>query len=135
MAINSKTYDLLILGAGSGGIGAAIAAARRGVKTLLVEQCNLLGGTSTAGGVNSWEMSVGGTGIPFDLYTHMKRIPRAVGISSMGRHFCLQDERYWPHILDKVNFPGGEGVIDPERTYLDTLRRHPPAEYRDNKWG
>jgi hypothetical protein len=27
--------------------------------------------------------------------------------------------------MDKVNFPGGENIIDPDRHYIDTLRRHP----------
>jgi hypothetical protein len=53
-----KTYDLIILGGGSGGVGTAIAATRAGVKTLLVEAQPWLGGNSTSGGVNTWEMGV-----------------------------------------------------------------------------
>ncbi len=111
-------YDLIIIGAGSGGIGAALAAGRFGLRTLLVEKADKLGGTSTIGGVNTWEMGVGGTGIPFDIYQRLRRVPQAVGIYSYGRHWCWQkpDEPY--------RFPGGEQLIDPERAYLDTLRRH-----------
>jgi hypothetical protein len=129
-------YDLVVAGAGSGGLGAAIAASRRGVRTLLVEPYDRLGGTSTVGGVNVWEMGVGGTGIPFDLYRRMKLIPYGAGIYSLERHFCMQDGWYWPHALEKVNFPGGLQVIDPARCYLDTLRRHPPEAQRDGreKW-
>ena len=46
--------DLLVVGGGSGGVGAALAAARLGLKTLLVEKADCLGGTSTRGGVNCW---------------------------------------------------------------------------------
>ncbi len=124
MSENVKRYDLVIVGGGSGGVGAAIAATRKGVKTLIVDQQKMLGGTSVTGGVNVWEMGVGGTGIPFEIYLQMKKIPNSVGIYSWGRHFCHQDKFYWPHAMDKVNFPGGENIIDPTRHYIDTLRRH-----------
>ena len=71
--------DLLVVGGGSGGVGAALAAARLGLNTLLVEKADCLGGTSTRGGVNCWEMGAGGTGIPFDLYLRLKRIPGSPG--------------------------------------------------------
>lgn len=123
-------FDLVVAGAGSGGIGAAIAASRRGLRTLLIEERGMLGGTSVLAGVNCWEMGVGGTGIPFEIYRRMRLVPDAAGIYSVGRHFCAQDGWYWPHALEKVNFPGGENIIDPSKRYADTLRRHPPEEYR-----
>lgn len=43
------TYDVIVAGGGPAGIGAALAAARSGVKTLLVEQYGFLGGMWTAG--------------------------------------------------------------------------------------
>ena len=39
--------DVVVVGGGPGGIGAALAAARNGVKTILIEQFNFLGGTQT----------------------------------------------------------------------------------------
>lgn len=116
-------YDVVVVGAGSGGIGAAIAATRNGLRTLLIDSHHILGGTSTVGGVNCWEPGVGGTGIPFDIYKRLKRIPNGVGIYSAGRHFCRQGEFYWPHTLAKVNFPGGENLVDSSKCYLDTLQR------------
>ncbi|MFW5856748.1 MAG: FAD-dependent oxidoreductase, partial [Planctomycetota bacterium] len=107
--------DLAVIGGGSGGIGAALAAAREGLRVVLVERDGLLGGTSTLGGVHCWEMGAGGTGIPFDLYRRMRRIPRGAGVYSFARHCC------WP---EGGAFPGGEQRIDPARRYLDTLRRH-----------
>lgn len=128
-----QTWDVIVVGGGSGGFGAAYAAARAGARVLLIEQYPWLGGTSTSGGVNTWEASVGGTGIPFDLYLHMKKKgrPDAVGIYSQGRHFCDQSPFCWPHNLPACNFPGGESIIDPTRHYVDTLRRHPDPEATD----
>ncbi|MBM3189051.1 MAG: FAD-dependent oxidoreductase [Chloroflexi bacterium] len=40
--------DVLVIGGGPAGIGAAVAAARNGVKTILVEQYGFLGGAATA---------------------------------------------------------------------------------------
>lgn len=42
-------YDVLVAGGGPAGVCAGLAAARRGMKTLLVEQFNCLGGMATAG--------------------------------------------------------------------------------------
>lgn len=127
--------DVAVIGGGSGGFGAALAAARLGLDVVLVEKADCLGGTSTRGGVNCWEMGVGGTGIPFDLYKELKKIPNAVGIYTFGRHASTFDPS-----REKFRYPGGECVIDPSPRYLDTLQRHiPPGvkntpEYRREHW-
>lgn len=48
-AIETTHYDVVVAGGGPAGIGAAIAAARSGKKTLLIEDNCCLGGISTAG--------------------------------------------------------------------------------------
>jgi hypothetical protein len=129
-----SSFDLIVVGAGSGGFGAALAAARLGAKVLLVEKSDSLGGNAARGGVNNWEPGAGGTGIPFDLYRRLKKIPQAIGIYSFGRHFAWQG----PGIDPK--FPGGELVIDPTKHYLDSLRRFgaPPLfaaeKFRREHW-
>ncbi len=47
---NQLSYDVVVIGGGPAGVTAAIAAARRGAKTLLVEQYGCLGGTLTMAG-------------------------------------------------------------------------------------
>ena len=112
-----RDFDLIVVGAGSGGFGAALAAARLGASVLLIEKSDSLGGNAARGGVNNWEPGVGGTGIPFDLYKRLKKTPQAAGIYKFGRHFAWQG----PEVSPK--YPGGELVIDPAARYVDTLRR------------
>jgi hypothetical protein len=74
-----KEVDILVVGGGPAGVAAGFAAARMGVKTLIVEQFNCLGGIATAGGhghiclYSSWaskERVVGG--IPFEMAKRVK---------------------------------------------------------------
>lgn len=110
--------ELAVIGGGSGGFGAALAAARAGVQVVLVEKADCLGGNSVRGGVHCWEPGAGGTGFPFELYQRLKRQTNAVGIYSMGRHQSTFDPR-----KEAFRFPGGEAVVDPTKSYLDTLAR------------
>lgn len=47
-------WDVIIVGGGPAGCTAAIAAAREGAKTLLIEAMGQLGGMGTAGMVPAW---------------------------------------------------------------------------------
>ncbi|MGA8532661.1 MAG: FAD-dependent oxidoreductase, partial [Candidatus Tumulicola sp.] len=47
-------FDVLVVGGGNAGCAAAIAAARHGARTLLVERYGFLGGTATASMVGPW---------------------------------------------------------------------------------
>ena len=44
-----KSYDIVVLGAGPGGLAASLAAARNGAKVLLVDKNGYLGGNMTLG--------------------------------------------------------------------------------------
>jgi len=125
------SYDLIVVGIGSGGFAAALAAARQGLSVLCLEKADHIGGTAVRAGVSMWEPGVGGTGIPFEVYRRLKTLPNAVGIYSFGRHISWDG---WEA------FPGGEHIIDSERHYADTLRRHPgpgksaDAAFRKDRW-
>ncbi|MBN1348175.1 FAD-dependent oxidoreductase, partial [candidate division KSB1 bacterium] len=59
--------DVLVAGGGAAGICAAIAAARNGAKTALVERWPILGGQSTLARVNMWHTSDGKREVIFGL--------------------------------------------------------------------
>ncbi len=68
------SYDVIVAGGGLGGIAAALAAARLGAKTLLVERNSFVGGVATAGMCCSIfncyytrDHRLGSTGIPVEI--------------------------------------------------------------------
>ncbi len=78
-----KHYDLIVAGGGTAGTAAAVSAARNGLKTLLIEESNCLGGTSTAGCVNEWFAQPEGVGSIFHtIHTVLMSHNYA-----FGRHF------------------------------------------------
>ena len=50
----AEPYDVVVCGGGPSGVGAALAAARNGLKTLMVEGQGQLGGMGTTGLVSHW---------------------------------------------------------------------------------
>ncbi|MFM8715698.1 MAG: FAD-dependent oxidoreductase [Spartobacteria bacterium] len=115
--MNQSEYDLCVVGAGSGGIGAALAAARMGLSVLLIEKSDTLGGNAVRGGVHNWEPGVGGTSFPFEIFQRLQKIPNAVAIVRMARH-CVVPQPGEPA------YPGGEALPDPAATYADSMQRH-----------
>jgi hypothetical protein len=77
--------EICIVGGGSAGTGAALAAARAGAKVVLVECESILGGTSTNAWVHTWEPTVGTDGIPREIYQGMKQDPLGVTYADYDR--------------------------------------------------
>jgi len=120
-ATSSQCWDLCVIGAGSGGIGAALAAARMGLRVILVEKGGALGGNAVRGGVSNWEPGVGGTSYPFEIYRRLRQLPEAAWIGTTGRHCSTTPP-------GSRQFPGGEVIPDPSASYAQTLFRscNPP---------
>lgn len=68
--------DVCVVGGGSAGIGAAVAASRRGAKVVLVERQARLGGTGANAYVSNWEPGPG-CSIAKEIYQRMKAIDGA----------------------------------------------------------
>lgn len=49
--VRSRSYDVVVCGGGTAGFCAAVAAARYGARTAVIERFGMLGGTMTVGGV------------------------------------------------------------------------------------
>lgn len=108
-------YDVIVVGGGSAGTAAAVAASRSGARTLLVERQAILGGTSTYAGVNCWEPVFGADGFAQEFYQYLKQIPDACGIYKITRHCYF-------HTGAAAAFPGCEQRIDADLRYEDTLK-------------
>lgn len=92
--------DVCVVGGGSGGFGAALAAARAGAKVVLVEKQAWLGGTSTSAFVSNWEP---GPGCAFaeELYDLLAKEENAVVAPRVHTYrreepygLCLGDRRF-----------------------------------------
>ena len=108
--MGSLACDVCVVGGGSGGIGAALAASREGASVVLLEREAQLGGTAVHAGVQSWEPGVGGTGLPREIYYQLAQIAQAAAIQSLRAPYS-------------AGHPYAEWRHDPARTYGDTLWR------------
>ena len=77
ISVEQQTYDVIVVGGGSAGICAAIASARKGAKTLLVEDTGWLGGIGTTAAMVEFGPIVRGGlrvvgGIPYELMQRMR---------------------------------------------------------------
>ena len=81
--------DVLVIGGGPGGIGAAIAAAREGADVLLVEHYGFLGGMATAGEVNPFMQNhLDGQSLDTGIFQDwLNRIEHLDGLRSSSRVF------------------------------------------------
>src|ERR1700676_4636110 len=72
-------YEVAILGGGPAGIAAAVAAARAGRRTLLIERYGFLGGMGTAAGVTNF------CGLHANVHGEMHRVVQGVASDLLGR--------------------------------------------------
>lgn len=100
--------DVCVVGGGSGGIGAALAAARDGASVILVERDARLGGTSVNAYVCHWETGPG-CAIAKDVYERLRK-QNAVGITT-------------DHNPKRELGAFGLWLITPGHTYEESLRR------------
>lgn len=79
--IREKNFDVAVVGGGTAGFCAAIAAARNGARTAIFERFGMFGGTMTVGGINA----------PALFHAHGRQIISGIGWELMTR---LADKGY-----------------------------------------
>jgi hypothetical protein len=72
-------YDIVVLGGGPAGIAAAVAAARAGRRTLLIERYGFLGGMGTAAGVTNF------CGLHANVHGEMHRLVQGIASDLLDR--------------------------------------------------
>jgi len=102
LAMARERYDILVVGGGNAGCAAALAAARSGARTLLVERYGFLGGTATAAMVGPWMTFHSGTdrivgGIAQEIVERLVRLGGSPG-----------------HIADSSDYVSTITPFDPE---------------------
>jgi len=102
--MSQASYDLAVIGGGSGGFGAALAAARGGLRVLMAERGPMLGGNSTLAGVNTWEPGVGGPGFHGELYDMLSRQPNAIGVSRSIHHWTPDQPWGWSRVRPGLDY-------------------------------
>ena len=85
-------YEVVVLGGGPAGIAAAVAAARAGRRTLLVERYGFLGGMGTAAGVTNF------CGLHANVHGDMHRVVQGIASDLLARIDRL-DGLNQPHLI------------------------------------
>ena len=101
------TYDTIVCGGGVAGIAAALAAARCGAKTLLVEREYMLGGLATAGLVTIYLPICDGMGhqVSFGLAEELLKLSIRYGYEDRYPDAWLTEEHLHQNTLDTQALP------------------------------
>src|SRR5262252_4840304 len=88
-----REYDVVVLGGGPAGITAAVAAARDGAQTLLVERYGFLGGMGTAAGVTNF------CGLHANIRGEFRRVVQGLSRELTDRIDALGGLNHPPHVV------------------------------------
>ncbi len=96
---NAVSIDVIVSGGGPAGVAAALASARRGARTMLVERYGFCGGMATAGLVNPW------AGHAWHDHVDEQEKPRASLIGGIFKEVnikLMEDEGYGSVLSDSA---------------------------------
>ena len=112
-------YDVVVIGGGTGGFAAAIAAARSGAKTLLVERYGFLGGMATAGLVNPF-MSFHIKGVPIIGGILQELIERLKAMNAYDEKNRSFDPEVMKYVMDSMIVEAGVDLLL-HTTFIDSV--------------
>jgi glycine/D-amino acid oxidase-like deaminating enzyme len=121
-----RKADIIVAGAGSGGIAAAWSAAESGADVFLIEKNPFIGGTFSSAGVSTWEASASGTGLAELIFRKVSEIPEAVDIypnlwKEMNYDITLKLAGLDLHNKAGRNIRGRYGVIIEPDAYVNAV--------------
>lgn len=133
LALAAQEYDLIVIGAGTAGIPAAIFASQRGAKVLVIEKSTIIGGTldrstaqmSAAGTV--FQERAGITDTADKHYEDIMRISRNTADPELSRLFVA-------NAADSINWLAEHG-FEPKQGHPVKGAAHEPFETRRYLWG
>ena len=112
MSSLSPDFDVIVVGAGPGGFAAAVAAARGGARTLLIERYGFAGGLATAGLVNpfmSYTLPDGGARLTGPVFNEL--IDRMYALGAMNEGKNIFDDERMKFVLDDMLREAGVTVL------------------------
>ncbi|MBQ7168835.1 MAG: FAD-dependent oxidoreductase [Synergistaceae bacterium] len=111
-------YDIIIAGAGTGGISAAIQAASMGAEVLVVEPSGMIGGQAIAAGVaNMDDLSAQTSGIYADFISRVEEYYSARGKSIGTSYWDPRNLAFEPHIGRRILQDMARGEDAPDIIY------------------
>ena len=93
--VKEESYDIVVVGGGVGGVAAAVAAGREGMRTLLLEKTAALGGLATIGLINWWEPLCNAEGKKLISGISEEILRRTIRYCMHRLPSCWQEEGVW----------------------------------------
>ncbi len=115
-------YDIIVAGAGTGGISAAIQAASMGVNVLVVEPSEMIGGQAIAAGVSNMDdLSSQSSGIYAEFMSRVEEYYAARGKSIGTSYWDPRNLAFEPHVGRRILQDMARGEDAPDILYMSEI--------------